>query len=224
MADNYYEERLFAERLERCYELALPLVQRYLDAEIQHVLQAIHPGDRVLELGCGYGRVLARLAPATALLVGIDTARASLGLALRYLPDRSHVFLAQMNALYLGFAPASFDLVCCVQNGISAFHVDQRALLQEALRVTRPGGKVQFFSYAEEFWPARLEWFRLQAAHGLLGEIDEEATGEGTIVCRDGFRATTVGPTRFAELAAGLGRVVSITTIERASVVCEIEV
>ena len=51
-------ERLSAERLQRCYELAPPEVQAYLEAEVQYLQAATSPGARVLELGCGYGRVL----------------------------------------------------------------------------------------------------------------------------------------------------------------------
>ena len=219
---RYYSDRLAGERLKLCYDLAPRAVQRYLEAEIEHVQAAVRPGDRVLELGCGYGRVLAKLGPSPALLAGIDVSLASLRMADKYLRGTPGVALAAMDAVALALAPASFDLVCCVQNGISAFHADQGALLCSAVAVTRPGGRVMFFSYAEEFWEQRLAWFRIQAAHGLVGEIDEAATRDGTIVCRDGFTATTVSPSHFAELSAGLGRSVSIRTLAGASVLCEI--
>jgi SAM-dependent methyltransferase len=221
---GYYTNRLSADRLARCYELAPPAIQRYQEAEILHILRTIRPGDRVLELGCGYGRVLARLAPEASFIVGIDVSLPSLALAAS-LPERHHLFrLAAMDAVVLGFRPGSFDLVCCPQNGISAFHVDQRKLLESAVSATAPGGVVQFFSYADEFWESRLAWFRLQAAEGLVGEIDEAATGNGTIACRDGFTATTVSAERFSELARGLGRSFSVSVLEHASVVCEIAV
>ena len=221
---GYYTDRLAADRLARCYEIAPPAVQRYLETEIRHILGAIEPGDRVLELGCGYGRVLARLAPEASFVVGIDLSLPSLARAARRRGQRQQYRLALMDAVALGFRPGSFDVVCCPQNGISAFHADQRTLLESAVRVTAPGGKVQFFSYSDEFWESRLAWFRAQAAEGLIGEIDEAATGDGTIVCRDGFTATTVSPERLAELARGLGRSVSVGVLDRASVVCEIAV
>jgi hypothetical protein len=43
-------------RLQRCYKIAPPRVQQYLEAEVAFVLSHLHPGDEVLELGCGYGR------------------------------------------------------------------------------------------------------------------------------------------------------------------------
>ncbi len=220
----YYTDRLAGDRLARCYELAPPAVRRYLEGELAHIRAAIRPGDRVLELGCGYGRVLVTLAPVAAFVVGIDLSLASLAVAARSRPRDLRFRLAVMDASRPAFRPGSFDLVCCPQNGISAFHVDQRRLLESAVRATVPGGIVQFYSYAEEFWEDRLAWFRLQAAEGLVGEIDEAATGDGTIVCRDGFEATTVSAERFAELARGLGRSISVGVLGHASVVCEIAV
>jgi SAM-dependent methyltransferase len=219
---GYYDDKLAGERLRRCYELAPPRVRQYLEAEVQHVLTGIRQGDRVLELGCGYGRVLPRLADAAGFVAGIDTSAASIAMAQRSLRERPHCRLAVMDAAALGFREASFDVVVCIQNGISAFQVDQRALMHEALRVTRPGGRALFSSYAAEFWDARLEWFELQAAHGLLGEIDRERTGDGVIVCKDGFRATTVGPDEFAALVVGVAVRASIEVVDGSSVFCEL--
>ncbi|MBU0639472.1 MAG: class I SAM-dependent methyltransferase [Planctomycetes bacterium] len=221
---NYYSDQLAAERLERCYELAPPRVRQYLNAEIEHVAGRIRPSDTILELGCGYGRVLAQLAERCGWAVGIDTSAASLALASRRLRlrPRANCWLLRMDALTLGFRDAVFDVVLCIQNGISAFQVDQRALIAEALRVTCPGGRVLLSSYAARFWQARLEWFRLQAAAGLLGAIDEGASGAGVIVCKDGFRATTVDPARFEALIAGLGRHRLIHEVDESSVFCEL--
>ncbi len=254
---GYYSDHLCAARLQRCYDVAPPRVRQYLEAEIRYAAEHIRPADSVLELGCGYGRILAALAdtahvrtgeahllagkarPLTAKarpLVGVDTSPPSLKLGRALLRSAPHVnapqmsapsssasriYLLQMNALMLAFRDRVFDVVLCLQNGISAFKVDQRALLAEAVRVTRTGGRVLFSSYAAVFWPHRLEWFERQAAAGLLGEIDRAATRDGVIVCKDGFRATTVSPAEFAALASGLPvREVRIEEVDESSVFC----
>jgi SAM-dependent methyltransferase len=214
---RYYAQKLSAERLRRCYELAPPRVRRYLEAEIEYVLDRIGPGDTVLELGCGYGRVLGRMAERARRAVGIDTSPESLRLA-----GGPNVALALMDAAALGFRPKAFDVVACVQNGVSAFGVDRRTLIGEALRVTRPGGTALFSSYAAAFWDHRLEWFRRQSGAGLLGEIDEGRTGDGVIVCRDGFRVETVGEEGFRELTRGLAAEVRLTVVDSSSLFCEL--
>jgi 2-polyprenyl-6-hydroxyphenyl methylase/3-demethylubiquinone-9 3-methyltransferase len=221
---SYYSTTLSAERLRSCYHLAPPSVQRYLASEIEFVRQRSDGVRRALELGCGYGRVLRELAGSVPMLLGIDTSVGSTSMARTYLADADGVTVVVMDAINLGFPEGWFDLVYCVQNGISAFHVDQRALVREAVRVTRRGGTVLFSSYAEEFWEDRLEWFRIQARHGLVGEIDETATGSGVIVTTDGFSATTVSAEQFRDLARGQGRSTRISIVAGSSVFCEIVV
>lgn len=219
---GYYDERLSAERLRRCYELAPPRVQQYLHAELLYMLKLVGPPQRALELGCGYGRVLDWLAPRCQELVGIDTSPASVDLARQRLAGHANCRVLIMDAAAMEFPNTSFDLVVCIQNGISAFHVDPQRLLTEALRVLRPGGRALFSSYAAAFWPHRLDWFRRQAAAGLVGEIDEVRTRFGVIVCKDGFEATTVSPEDFRNLAGGLPARCRIETVDDSSVFCEL--
>jgi SAM-dependent methyltransferase len=218
----YYSDKLSAERLRRCYEVAPPRVRQYLEAEIQFVLQRIRRDSLVLELGCGYGRVLRRLAGKARRVIGIDTSIGSLRLAHEELHGAPSCSLAGMDAARLGFCDRAFDLVACIQNGISAFHVDRRTLIEEAVRVTRSGGRVLFSSYSPRFWNDRMTWFRAQAEHGLIGEIDEDRTGDGVIVCKDGFMGTTVRADEFRALAEGLGVGCTITEVDESSIFCEI--
>jgi len=219
--ENYYVASLAGERLKRCYQLAPPRVRGYLEAELQYVLAAVDRSCRVLELGCGYGRALACLAERAGIAVGVDLSRESLALARR---DHVPGHLVQMDALALGLSAAAFDIVICLQNGASAVGGNPARLMAEAVRVARPGGQVFVASYAERFWQDRLEWFELQAAHGLIGKIDHSLTGSGTIVCQDGFRATTVTPSEFHTLAADLGRTAQVVEVDGSSVICQIRV
>lgn len=215
----YYSDRLSAERLRRCYELAPPRVKRYLLAEIDFVSRRLRPSDRVLELGCGYGRALQPVSGRVKQAVGVDTSVESLMAAAGAI-DRCA--LAAMDAAQLGFAARSFDVVFCIQNGIAVFGVDPTRLVKEAVRVAKPGGSVLFSSYSDRFWSHRLEWFRIQASHGLVGEIDEAATGDGVIACKDGFRASTVSPEAFRRLAASAGTPFDVVEVDDSSVFCVI--
>ena len=221
---GYYVDGLSAQRLKKCYEVAPPRVRRYLEAELSHVLDHIRSSHWVLELGCGYGRILDKLAAKARTVVGIDTSPSSLELGKSLLARFPNCHLAVMDAVCLGFADAVFDVVVCIQNGISAFKVDQQALIKKSVRVTRPGGTVLFSSYASEFWSDRLEWFSLQAEHRLIGEIDWQQTRDGVIVCKDGFKATTIGPDGFRALCSSLGLVPRIEVVDGSSIFCEIGV
>jgi 2-polyprenyl-6-hydroxyphenyl methylase/3-demethylubiquinone-9 3-methyltransferase len=224
MVYSYYKDSLSGDRLKRVYEIAPPRVQQYLEAEAGHVAGAISQGAKVLELGCGYGRIMPELAKKAGTVVGVDTSLANIRLGMKELADLPHCSLFCMDASILGFRDRQYDCVVCIQNGVSAFHVDKRALIKEAVRVTRPGGKVLFSTYAEDFWNDRLRWFELQAGEGLLGEIDYKRTGEAVIVCKDGFTATTVSPQDFRALTRDLDAETNLIEVDHSSLFCEITV
>jgi 2-polyprenyl-6-hydroxyphenyl methylase/3-demethylubiquinone-9 3-methyltransferase len=217
----YYAEKLAGERLKRCYEIAPPRVKQYLRAEIDHVLDRLHAGDAVLELGCGYGRVAFELAKKAARVVGIDTAAESLDLGRQLAAPGTPCEFIEMDASAMRFPDKYFDAVICLQNGICAFGVEKSRLVREAARVCRAGGRILFSSYTEAFWPHRLAWFEQQAAQSLLGEIDREATGEGVIVCKDGFRAGFMGPAEFRALWSRLGLIPEIREVDGSATFCE---
>jgi 2-polyprenyl-6-hydroxyphenyl methylase/3-demethylubiquinone-9 3-methyltransferase len=220
--DNYYINRLSAEKFKLCYELATPRVKQYLDAESEFVRQKIYPGNLVLELGCGYGRILPAIAGKARAVVGIDISLPSLLFGRETIKNVPNCFWAQMDALRLSFFDNSFDTVICIQNGISAFQVDGKALVRESLRVTRDKGTIIFSSYSEKFWEHRIEWFRIQSKAGLLGVIDDNKTRDGRIVCQDGFAASTVNSIQFLELTSEFNVDTNTIEVDESSLFCEI--
>jgi len=217
---EYYSEKLSANKLRRCYDIASPRIKQYLKAEIDFVIEQIHPSNRVLELGCGYGRVLKELAHKAAEVVGIDTSLDSLELAKDYLQNFNNIELHQMNANSLNFQKDIFDVVIAIQNGISAFKVEPELLVKEGLCVLKPQGKFILSSYSVNFWNERLEWFIQQSKEGLLGEIDFKKTKDGVIICKDGFTATTFTENDFQELLHKMKLKGTIKEIDKSSLFC----
>lgn len=223
MKNDYYEEKLAADKLKQCYDMAPQRVKQYLEAEIKYVLEKISPQSLVLELGCGYGRVLARLAAQAGFTVGLDTSYVSLSLCQATMRDSLNYALLNMNAICTGLQDKSFNTVVCIQNGISAFGVDQKELVRESIRITRAGGTILFSSYADKFWPERLKWFQIQSDAGLLGKIDLKETHDGIIVTNDGFTARTVRPTDFEKLVSGFNVDMMIDEVDGSSIFYEIK-
>jgi 2-polyprenyl-6-hydroxyphenyl methylase/3-demethylubiquinone-9 3-methyltransferase len=215
---GYYTQRLAGEGLRRCYELAPPRVQQYLRAEVDFVVARLRPTDLVVDLGCGYGRAMPAFARAAHLVVGVDTSEPSLDLARQYLHGLPNCLLMLADAARLPYVDESFDATICIQNGISAFHVDQGLLVREALRVTRSDGIVYFSTYSDAFWPYRLDWFQRQAAAGLVGELDLDQCRDGVIVGKDGFRATTVRAPEFRALVDAVAVDLDMVEVDGSSV------
>jgi len=218
---DYYIENLSGNHLHRVYGLADEPVQRYLQGEIEFCRERISPGDRVLELGCGYGRILKALASETHITEGIDNAPGNIELAGEYLHNEPGIKIHLMSVDHLDFADNSFDLVLCTQNGLSAFGLDPLIVVREACRITKHDGRLFCCTYAEAFWPSRLQWFRNQVQAGLLGAIDEAKTGNGVIGCVDGFRSTSMTDEQFREIASALNLVVDIVELPSGSLISE---
>jgi ubiquinone/menaquinone biosynthesis C-methylase UbiE len=124
--------------IDRYYERSHPLV-RWVEARRLKALEAFasaQTGDRVLEVGCGAGHVLARFA--TANRTGIDLSSGMLERARRRLGPE--VRLLRSQAERLPFADGSFDVVLCTE--VLEHTNDPSQVISELLRVAGPDGRV----------------------------------------------------------------------------------
>lgn len=104
-------------------DLEVSLVERYAS------------GGRILEVGCGTGLILGRIAAFASHAAGVDLSAGMLGRA-----RERGLQVAQGSATALPCADEAFDLVCAFK--VLAHVPDIRAALAEMARVTRPGGHV----------------------------------------------------------------------------------
>jgi len=215
---EYYSKKLSGIRLKKCYDIAPIRIKEYLLAEIEYLLKYIELTDIVLELGCGYGRILIELVDYARTIYGIDTSQGNLNLGENFIVNKSNIRLLNMNVEYLKFNNQFFDVVFALQNGISAFNIDPIRLIKESLRVTKTGGKVIFSSYSDKIWEERLNWFIHQSKENLIGEIDFNKTKDGSIVCKDGFKASTYTINDFEILKSKLDLNAIIKEVDSSSI------
>jgi arsenite methyltransferase len=108
-------------------------------------LGSIHPGEMVLDIGCGAGvdtLVAAKMAGPAGRVVGVDPTtemidRARANLALVGLTNVSFEIAA---AEALPFPDREFDVV--ISNGVINLTIDKEQALKEAHRVLKPGGRL----------------------------------------------------------------------------------
>ena len=103
------------------------------------------PNDRVLELGCGVGRIGLQLAPKVGRWEGADISANMLEVARSRLAGYSNVGFTELKRSRLdGLDDASFDKVYCVAVFIHMDKEDFFLYLEEIARVLKPGGLLYF--------------------------------------------------------------------------------
>ncbi len=131
---------------------------RYVDKTLSVVLDraAVQPGERVLDLACGTGELERRLAASVPDVegVGMDVAPMMIAQARKKLRDTSAFSFLEGDVHALPFGDASFDVVVSA----SSFHYFTRpmAVLKEAARVLRPGGRFVLLDWCQDYWTCRL--------------------------------------------------------------------
>jgi len=124
------------EQLERDpYATCFAYSRRRLDLLLARLLPETREGTRLLDVGCGTGHHLARLASRGYRCAGVDGSAGMLGQA-RALGLGAP--LAQGDVARLPFASAAFDVALCVE--VLRYLPDGGPLLREIARVLRPGG------------------------------------------------------------------------------------
>ena len=115
------------------------------DLGVQRILGLLRPtgGETLLEIGCGYGRLLAHLRPHVARVVGIELAPEPLEEAARLLAPAGGAELHVGDGVTLRpLGDASIDCACCFTVFQHMTREGARGYLRELARVLRPGGAV----------------------------------------------------------------------------------
>lgn len=108
---------------------------RLIDDLEMEVMLPLCRGKRVLEVGCGTGLILSRIAAGASEAVGVDLSKGML----RSAAERG-LSVAVGSATELPFPDDSFDVVCSFK--VLAHVPDIHRALAEITRVTRPGGRM----------------------------------------------------------------------------------
>src|SRR5690606_18702882 len=105
----------------------------------------LKPTDRVLELGCGVGRIGREIAPHVAHWEGTDISANMIEVARERLHEHSNVGFTELTRSSLQpLADASFDKAYCVAVFIHMDKEDFFLYLEEMARVVKPGGLIYF--------------------------------------------------------------------------------
>jgi ubiquinone/menaquinone biosynthesis C-methylase UbiE len=156
----------------------------------------LHPGDNVLELGCGTGYFSRELARTGAQITAIDISPELLKVAQEECSSENVRFEIQ-NAYATTFPDETFDSVV---GSAVLHHLELEAALREIERVLKPGGSI-YFTEPNMMNPQIVVQKNVPAIKQRLGESpDETAFFRGPLkrwLERTGFRAVQIEPFDF---------------------------
>ena len=110
-----------------------------------------YAGLNVLEVGCGIGTDLVRFAQGGAHVTGIDLASVAIDLAETNFQQRGlHGSFYQMDGADMRFDDDTFNLVYA--HGVLQYAVNPAGIIQEIVRVLRPGGSAILMVYNRNSW------------------------------------------------------------------------
>jgi ubiquinone/menaquinone biosynthesis C-methylase UbiE len=125
-------------------ESVLALTGTYTARQVTAALN-LGPASRVLELGCGVGRIGSQLAPKVAFWHGVDISDNMVKVASERLAAFTHVKVTPLTRTVLdGIEDASLDAAYCVAVFIHMDKEDWYLYLEELQRVLKPGGRIYF--------------------------------------------------------------------------------
>jgi ArsR family transcriptional regulator len=130
---------------------------------------ALIPGDYVVaDLGCGTGAVTAQLAHHVKRVIGVDSSAAMLKAARKRVGDRENVDLLRGDLAAVPLNSSSCDAAMLLL--VLAYTTDTAAVLREASRILKPGGKLVIV----DLLPHDQDDFRRQMGQASMGISLEE--------------------------------------------------
>jgi ubiquinone/menaquinone biosynthesis C-methylase UbiE len=120
-----------------------PVDHRFTESEMNFLLQRVHPGETVLDMGCGTGRFTVPMAESGAEVTGYDISPAMLERLQCTARERGQqVQVCEGDMAHLPFDDGTFDVVTSM---LALMHVpvdDRQQVFLEAARVLKPGGRL----------------------------------------------------------------------------------
>jgi len=201
----WFEQHGESNFLDICYASAPARIQAALGVELDFLRRALQGAGRVLEIGCGDGRLLESLQAPGREWVGLDLMESYLRYASshRQLAPRTGFVASRAGAL--PFADGSFEAVVCAQNTFGLLGDEKLATLREAARVTRPGGSLLFVVYSEYSVIPRIEWYSEMNRRGMMSPLDWARSTPELLTTGDGYGSECFRRERLQKLFSGAG-------------------
>lgn len=156
------------------------LLKEFFQKDIEYI-QKMKKQEKVLEVGCGFGRLLRELSKKSEKVVGIDFSDLQLDQAKINLADCKKVSLVKMKAENLGFQNDFFNTTICMNSSLGNMPGIEEKVLEEMVRVTKPKGTIviRVFADSEEVKKAQFQNYQRLGMTNIKDDGRAVRTDEG---------------------------------------------
>ena len=155
------------------------LIQEFLDGEIEFINKHIKNNSSILEIGCGYGRLLQILAKNSKKVIGIDFSKNMVNLSKNNLGNHQNVIIELMDANKLSFKDNSFDYVVCLDNSFGNMPKIEQEVINEMKRVCKIGGEIIISVFSDNAKNTQMENYQRIGLTNIKDDGQAIQTTEG---------------------------------------------
>ncbi len=183
------------------------LLQQFFELDLKYIHTNLEANKEVLEVGCGFGRLLPELSKLSRNVTGIDFSDLQLSQAQEIVANLKNVQLLKMRAESMAFRSESFALSLCMNCTLGNMPNIEKTVVEEMVRVTKSGGKVIIRIFADTE-AVRLAQYENYNRLGLTNIRDNGSA----ITTDEGFYSRRFNKTELQELFKKTGLTPTITS------------
>jgi len=153
-------------------------IQEFLDEELRFLKNHIQDHRDILEIGCGYGRLIKELAPKARAIAGVDYSHTLLEKARQELRNHHNVALYLQHAEE--FMPKSkFDYVICMDATFGNMPGIEQQVLHNMYDACKSSGEVILSVFSEQARDAQIANYKRIGLTGITDLGNAITTAEG---------------------------------------------
>jgi len=133
--------------------------KRWFETEKEYLIKNIKKNSKVLDIGCGNGRIIKIIAPMTNNIVGIDNERKAVNDSKNNLKNYPQIRILLSDSKKLPFEDDSFDFVVCMATLVN-FGKYKIEALNEMRRVIKKEGYIIIDVFSDDAFDERIKIYK----------------------------------------------------------------
>ncbi|MDP1884475.1 MAG: class I SAM-dependent methyltransferase [Candidatus Moranbacteria bacterium] len=118
------------------------ILQKFFTGDIDFIKNKLTRNQNILEVGCGFGRLLYPLSTVSKNVTGIDFSKNQIQKTANNTKQSKNITVRLMRAEKMNFKNNCFDQSICLNNSLGNMPGIEKQVIQEMKRITKAGGKI----------------------------------------------------------------------------------